>query len=574
MSASSDPRPVRPMWQQAVFQWLRLRLGLNTWNSLFGHSLFRPVTILAACGIIALFMFAMSYAGFHFLGHEVKVGLRGGLVGTLLDMFFFTLGFLLIFSSGLLLYGSLFHAPEAMFLLSKPLDDDQIFAYKFQGAVAFSSWAFLLLGGPVLLAYGLVVNAPWAYYPLLVLFFFGFVLVPGALGAILMLLLVNIVPRRRKTVFGILIALLAVGIGAWVYYLLTARWPSTVGPETVNALLRQFSFAAGRLIPSHWVGEGLRAATRSQWEVALYYLGLVWSNGLLLYLIAAFASRRLYRRGFNLMTTGGDLRKLHGGHWMDAVLNAVLFFVHPRTRLLIEKDFRTFRRDPQQWGQVAIFFTLMTLYVGFVPRMAGQYTTWKYLIGLGLLNLLVVGLLVSIFTSRFIYPMLSLEGRKFWILGLMPLERSELIWGKFTFSAVGVLLASLPLMVLSDLSLGTPALGAVLHAVTVIVMAFGLSGLSVGIGALVPNFRETDPSAIAVGFGGTVNLIAGLVFLLGAVALINLPYHVTLLLAESQHVELNWLWIVPPALLGVAFGVATTLVPLRMGLNALRKMEF
>ena len=36
------------------------------------------------------------------------------------------------------------------------------------------------------------------------------------------------------------------------------------------------------------------------------------------------------------------------------------------------------------------------------------------------LNLSVVGLLLSTFTTRFIFPMISLEGRRFWILGLLP----------------------------------------------------------------------------------------------------------------------------------------------------------
>ena len=34
----------------------------------------------------------------------------------------------------------------------------------------------------------------------------------------------------------------------------------------------------------------------------------------------------------------------------------------------------------------------------------------------------------------------------------------------------------------------------------------GLSGISVGLGARLPNLRETDPSKIAVGFGGHAQL--------------------------------------------------------------------
>ena len=44
----------------------------------------------------------------------------------------------------------------------------------------------MLLGSPVLLAYGLEVShgAPWYYYLVLPLFFLGFLLIPGSIGAI------------------------------------------------------------------------------------------------------------------------------------------------------------------------------------------------------------------------------------------------------------------------------------------------------------------------------------------------------------------------------------------------------
>ena len=53
---------------------------------------------------------------------------------------------------------------------------DQVFAYKYQGAITFSSYAFILLGSPILLAYGWVSGVPWLFYALLPLFFLGFVL--------------------------------------------------------------------------------------------------------------------------------------------------------------------------------------------------------------------------------------------------------------------------------------------------------------------------------------------------------------------------------------------------------------
>src|SRR5579871_1617339 len=165
--ATPDARPIN---QALLFQHLRLRLLRNSWRVMVGQSSMRPLTILLCSVVVWMFVFAISWGGFLFLQLEVGVPITGEIVGLLLDVLFLSLAVLLIFSSGLILYGSLFTSAETAFLLSRPVAADQVFAYKFQGAVAFSSWAFLLLGGPILIAYGLACAAPWYFYVLLPLF--------------------------------------------------------------------------------------------------------------------------------------------------------------------------------------------------------------------------------------------------------------------------------------------------------------------------------------------------------------------------------------------------------------------
>src|SRR5438309_1341859 len=166
----------------------------------------------------------------------------------------------------------------------------------------------------------------------------------------------------------------------------------------------------------------------------------------------------------------------------------------------------------------------MLLYFMNIRRLFLGEIGWVFQNSISLLNLCAIALLLCTYTGRFVYPMLSLEGRKFWILGLLPLEREQLLWGKFAFSTTMVLGIAGTLVLLSDLMLGMPPGVLLLHLLTVTVVAMGLSGLSVGLGAWMPNFRETDPSKIAVGFGGTLNLVAGLVFLVSVLTLMALPW--------------------------------------------------
>src|SRR5262249_9433607 len=163
----SQAPPRHTVDQAALFRWLRWRMLRNSFRSLAGHSFVRFLTIVLVSVTVWVFVYVVSHLGFRFLQDDIHLPLKGDIIGRVIDLMFLSLGALLIFSSGLILYGSLFGSAETAFLLSNPAAADQVFAYKFQGAVGFSSWAFLLLGGPVLIAYGVVGGVPWHYYAFL-----------------------------------------------------------------------------------------------------------------------------------------------------------------------------------------------------------------------------------------------------------------------------------------------------------------------------------------------------------------------------------------------------------------------
>src|SRR5205823_8169452 len=129
-----------------------------------------------------------------------------------------------------------------------------------------------------------------------------------------------------------------------------------------DSLVNEVTAVRERLVPVQWMSLGLMAAASGETDATVYYLALVWSNGLMLYLGMVWLARKLFRRGYNGVATGGTLRKRYGGAWLDNLLSRSLFFLDPQTRLLIVKDFRTFRRDPAQWLQVVIFLGLGVLY--------------------------------------------------------------------------------------------------------------------------------------------------------------------------------------------------------------------
>ena len=167
---------------------------------------------------------------------------------------------------------------------------------------------------------------------------------------------------------------------------------------------------------------GLVASVRGDWSTGLFYLGVVSAHAGLAYLLAAVVARDLYRLGYGRVQGGRSSRRRWGWYGLDAAFHRAFFFLPNEIRLLILKDLRTFRRDPAQWSQFLIFFGLLAFYFINIRRLSYDVEKpyWRNLISF--LNLSVTALILSTFTSRFIFPLLSLEGRNFWILGLLPIE--------------------------------------------------------------------------------------------------------------------------------------------------------
>ena len=256
------------------FQKLRWRTASNGLRLLRERSLVRIITIFFCSLLVWVSLFAISYFSFHEMRVQWKLPLNHMLLEFLLDTLFLSLMLLLIFSTGIIVYSSLFSSPEASFLLSTPLPADQIFAYKLQGAIAFSSWAFVLLGSPILIAYGLTVEngAPWFYYPGLLLYFLGFVLIPGTLGALVSLVLVNIVPRDRKQ-----LAVLSLLVLALPLVMIGRHWMNEVRGIQIgtrdwfSTILGELDFMRSRWLPSHWIAQGVQSLALNESGRAAYY---------------------------------------------------------------------------------------------------------------------------------------------------------------------------------------------------------------------------------------------------------------------------------------------------------------
>ncbi len=576
------PREARAFWR------MRYRLVTTIADQTFSQARFRLTLIVILSLMLWLGLFALFAEGFALMNTGIRdQSIYDETVRAVFGTFFATLMVMLVFSAGIILYGSLFRSREIAFLLTLPARVERVFLHKFQEAVLLSSWGFLLMGSPMLLAYGLAVAAPWYFYAILLPIMVAFVYIPAALGAILCLLIVRWFPGGRLFL-SIAAAVVLAAMGIWV------GWSVFGGPRAdmftpawFQEVLARLKVSEGRLLPSWWLSTGLLEAANHVWSQSVLFLVLMIANALFCRQVAMSTAGRVYRRAYSALFGRQSPRKRTRAARIDRALLLGAVFLPRQLRLLTLKDLRLFRRDPVQWSQFLIFFGLLGLYFVNVRsfRYDHYYVGWVNVISF--LNLSVVGLLMSTFTTRFIFPMISLEGRRFWILGLLPLRRETILWGKFLFAVGGSIIPCSALILLSDVMLGMAQASPMIlasHQLTCLILCVGLSGIAVGLGARLPNLREQSPSRIAAGFGGTLNLVVSTLYILAVVLLTALPCHFYLVAKQTQAARILsgqssvywWIefWLVAGTAASIVLGVLATVIPLRIGFRAFRRLEF
>ncbi len=572
--------------ESQVFWHLRVQTAKATVRRSLTTARLRISLVVCLCIFFWVGLYFLFYNGFAFLSGP---GMSTDIVPPLFNTFFLALMVMLIFSAGIIIHNSLFSSPEAVFLLTTPARPERIFAYKFQEAVWFSSWGFLLLGSPTLVAYGVSSGAPWYYFALLLPFVIAFVHIPAALGGILCLLVVNRLPKIRAYLFVGAIVLMVLAI-VWICWSTFSKTENNLmEKQWFQEMFSRLRFTQQRLLPSWWLCAGLLEASHNSltaqpgdqpWAQSLLFLALLISNALFLSQVAMWLASKIYRVSYCQLFHEQTVYRRTTTWWIDAIISGHLPLVPRTVRLLLVKDFRLFRRDPVQWSQFLIFFGLLALYFLNIRRFSYNAT---YSTTIGFLNLAVVGLILSTFTTRFIFPMISLEGRQLWILGLLPINRDLIIWSKFLFAAIGSLLPCTLLILLSDLMLQIPWPIILMHQLSCAVLCIGLSAIAVGLGAKLPDLSEHSPSKIAAGFGGTLNLVISAAFIVVVVLLTALPVHLmiasqqelTLPISESVYAFLgSKAGVAAGTMVTLLIGIVATIWPLRVGLRAFRKLEF
>lgn len=493
------------------------------------------------------------------------------LMARLLSIFALALFFMLIFSNVLIAFSTLYKAHEVRYLIQAPMSYGGFFLARFIECVSFSSWASAFLGTPLILAYGVVHEAPVAYLVASALFYVPFVTIPAAIGAVIAMILVRVFPRLRMWASVALAVVSILAIGWYAQQRITAE---RLGEDNVViALFEATNQTQSPYLPSYWATAGVLSAGTGNYGDAFFYLLLLASNAAFATMVAVGAAQWLFYPGYSYLV-GQDrtrIRKMDRGPFAWAA--RLLRWVRNPHRVITLKDIKLFWRDPAQWSQFVIFFGLMTLYIAFIrpgemQRSNDMWRTWIICMNIGACSLILATL-----TTRFVFPLISLEGRRFWILGLAPLTFRQLIWQKFWLSVITTSLFTVGLVIISCIRLGVEPEVFALSLLSIVATNFGLSGLAVGLGAIYPNFQEDNPARIVSGLGGTLNFLLSVAYLTIIVGAQTVLLQSRVADVFTTHTQFQWAYAGTVAFM-IGLSLVAWLGPLWLGLRNLNRLEF
>ena len=554
----------------------KLRMGAHQLASVRGESKLKVGVISVSAIGLWVGAFALFYFGFRFLmviGNDTTGEFNFGdlLMGRMLSIFGLAVFMLLTFSNVLVAFSTMYRSKEVVYLLQAPISFENFFYARFFESVAFSSWSLAYLGSPLLLAYGLQTKASALFYIAAPLYYLPFILIPACIGVFVAMVLVRVFPKLNTMT---MIALAVAGVAGMGLYLFGIIRDTRVAEDQ---LLPAFLSASGRVqspfLPSLWTSEGILAAAQYNFSTAGYYFALLLSTALFAVWGTGQLAAVIFYPGYAyLMGQDRQRIKLPGRGVLGRLERWLRFLPEPLRGLAI-KDIKLFWRDPTQWSQFVIFFGIMAIYIANLRNTSRYFEEEKWRLWVACLNTGALSLILATLTSRFVYPLISLEGRRFWILGLAPLTPRQLLWQKFWLSVGSTSVFTVPLAILSGYMLKLEPLHYFMTVYTIIIANFGLSGLAVGLGALYPNFLEDNPARIVSGMGGTLNL------------LVSVGYITWIIAAEVLVLQANLFGIFDtPASFRLAFAgtllftlllsALATFAPMRAGLRNLHDSEF
>ncbi len=545
----------------------------------FKNSLLRPsrgkrfrwvfISVLAALFVAADFWFFLRIIRY-FDGLPLNVG--DELIVQMLNVIFLTLMVMVLFSSLIVCLSVFFLARDLPLTHSLPVPTGSVFFARFYQSVLHSSWMMLLFGLPIFVAYGHFHSVDWKYYLYLLAGIVPYVMIPCIFGCAFILLLMRYFPTKKAhQVLSFLGLVVLVGLIVYLRFLSPEKFfGREVSDAQIMVFVESLRVPDYPFLPSSWMTLGLASWVEGDTGTAgrqlLYLYGAAAGSLVVLWALA----RRIYFDGWCMVQEVKNAPV--GGTGSKFRLSAFLEWlpVSPERRALLMKDLRVFARDPEQWSQIFILCALVFVYIFNIMNLPLHNVVLKNVVSV--LNIGLVGFVLSALCARFVFTATSIEGRKIWTIYTAPVEMKKFLWSKFWMFFPPLLFVAEFLVVVSNWLLQVDAYVMNVSIVSIFLVTAGLVGLGLGLGAMYPMFEHENISEIPAGTGGILYMTSSLAYIAAVLMLVGRPMYV--------HFNEKFLFksvggLDVPICYTLIFvlTLAVTFLPLKRGIEALKKMD-
>jgi ABC-2 type transport system permease protein len=419
-----------------------------------------------------------------------------------------------------------FRVAENRLLLAAPVPLRAIFLLRALETFALTSWAFLVLAVPALLALGVSWNRAGGFYVVGGLLVLGFLVVAGGLGTLLTMAFGAGLGHFRSrlgilALTGLLLAVTGGVVGRTVIPT-RADFMAMFEPGTLN----------GTTVALHFVGAKFAGWPSHPYAASLFGLAtglgagpgraLAFGFGLPV-LVAAAAygvGGALFRRAVWTASEGFLIAHAAPAPGRRAIARRVF----PRVLrgpvgALLEKEVLTLARSPHEVARGAflafllLVCTLLFLQVPMPDRAGTEDVTAR----LGAYSLLAAGYFLTTLALRFVYPTWSLDGPAAWILVATPVRLRRLFWARLVVASLSGFVSLGGISLTGGVRLGLSASGLALLGALLLLESATIMAVALALGVCWPDFRGRSADALATSVGGltTTAICLGYVAMMG-----------------------------------------------------------
>ena len=494
--------------KQVFTLWWRLgRAGKNNFSAYTIEHPSRGFAVLLVLVAVWALIAGLSLGALAFLNNPKYVDLKEALLRQALSLFFFSLFFLVVISNCLLIWNALFKSEGARFQAQLPIPNRQLFWGATSEGGLWGSWAVIALGLPLLLSLGIESKELITFIPSSIITLAAFVACCIGAASLSAMLFARFLPLFQKHT-RLLTALGFITLAAVIYYVQNSEVRQQNPGQFLQTVFANIAFVQNPLLPPRWAQEATSAALRQDWNNWFFYTALLASCAICLGIVGELRAHLRLRADLDALNGRGDKsRRSFSRRWRLSP------FLPQAIALQVAKDIRLFVRDPAQILQFVMFFGMLTFYIIMLPQFGKHFMDdawWRRAVSL--LNMVAVAMALGTFTSRFVYPLLSLEGKRRWILILAPWSLTSIVTAKLCFALVIGLPISVTLVSISGIVLSLPTNMIIYQALVTMCLGLGLAAAALGLGAALADYHEDNPAKLVSGYGGTINLLSSLLF--------------------------------------------------------------